>query len=202
MIRFVSLVAVFFLTGCISLVPPAKDLPPRYTLNASVVESSGTRMPVTLAIADARAEGAINTSRIAVRTAPNEIRYLPEGEWSDRVPRVFSLLVERSFEEQGRLLAVSDRVALPLADYVLFTDIQRFEAVRHDADRHVEVTFRVRLENRTGRVLAARRFDATEPMQSDDTAGAATALDAAAARATLELSEWAIGELERVEGGV
>ena len=163
MIRFASLAAAMLLVGCVSLIPPAKNLPPRYTLNAIEVSGDAERLPVTLAVADARAEGAINTSRIAVRTAPNEIRYLPEGEWAERVPRVFSQLVERTFEEQGRLLAVSDRVALPLADYVIFTDIQRFEAVRHLEDEVVEVTFRVRLENRTGRVLAARRFDGTLP---------------------------------------
>lgn len=199
MIRFASLAATVLLTGCISLVPPAKELPPRFTLSALSVDAEGERLPVTLAIADARAEGAINTSKIAVRVAPNEIRYLPDGEWSDRVPRILSLLIERSAEEQARFLAVSDRVALPLADYILFTDIQHFEAVRHSDQESVEVTFRVRLENRTGRVLAARRFDATEPMRSDDTAGAAFALDAAAARATAELGAWVVETVADIE---
>ena len=202
MIRFASLAAVMLLTGCVSLIPPAKNLPPRYTLNAIEGSGDAQRLPVTLAVADARAEGAINTSRIAVRTAPNEIRSLPEGEWAERVPRVFSQLVEPTFEEQGRLLAVSDRVALPLADYVIFTDIQRFEAVRHLEQEVVEVKFRVRLENRTGRVLAARRFDGTEPMLSDDTAGAAAAMDTAASRAAKEMADWAIVEIARVEGEV
>jgi ABC-type uncharacterized transport system auxiliary subunit len=187
------------LTGCISLVPKASDLPPRYTLEAEPAVPVTSRLPVTLAVADARAEGAINTSKIAVRTAANEIRYMPSGEWSDRLPRIVSLLIERSAENQGRLLAVSDRVALPLADYVVYTDIQTFEADRTASPEQVDVVFRLRLENRTGSVLGAQRFSASRPLNSIDTAGVAGALNRAAAEASGEAADWMIGVIEAAE---
>jgi ABC-type uncharacterized transport system auxiliary subunit len=191
--------AAALLSGCISLVPEARDLPPRYTLEALDAVPVTSRLPVTLAVADARAEGAINTSKIAVRTATNEIRYMPDGEWSDRLPRIVSLLLERSVENQGRLLAVSDRVALPLANYVIYTDIQTFEADRTIEPQQAEVTFRLRLENRTGSVIGARRFSATERLTGTDTAAVAKALNAAAAEAANEAADWAVGVIEASE---
>lgn len=193
MIRSLTLLAVVGLGGCVSLVPPANKLPPRYTLEAIETERRATQLPVTLAISDARAEGAYNTSKIAVRTGTNEIRYLPDGEWSDRAPRIVSLLIERSFEEQGGLLAISDRVALPLANYILYTDIRYFEANRSVPSETARVEYRVRLENRRGQVLGTRAFMGSEPITASTTAGAAAALNAAAARAAKDTVDWSLG---------
>jgi len=190
------LVAAASLTGCISLVSPATKLPPRYTLTAEDIAPQGDRLPVTLAIADARAEGALNTSKIAVRTAPNELRYLADGDWSDRAPLLFSLLLERSFEERAQLLAVSDRVALPIADYTVFADIAEMNVDRTSSDAMGKVTFRVRLQSRGGKVLGTRGFEATRRVEGATTRDAATAINAAAAQTTKEAAAWAMELIE------
>jgi ABC-type uncharacterized transport system auxiliary subunit len=187
------------LTGCVSLVPPASKLPPRYTLTPLEVSPEGPRFDRTLAIADARAEGALNTSKIAVLTGDNEIRYLPEGEWSDRAPRIFSLLIERSLEEREQLLAISDRVALPIANYTLFADMQRFNIDRRNGRALAEVSFRVRLEGRAGVTLGARGFEASADVTGMETRDAARALNEAASRSTAEMAEWVMGVIEETE---
>lgn len=200
MIRLLTAIsATALLSGCISLIPPASELPPRYVLTADEVEPAGPRIPVTLAIADARAEGALNTTKIAVLTAANEIRYMPDGEWSDRAPRVFSLLLERSFEERDQLLAVSDRVALPIANYTAYADIQNFQADRTKSPAVADVSFRVRLADQRGRTLGSKRFDAEETIGGNDTRATAAALNAAAARASAEVTAWALGLIEDAE---
>lgn len=190
--KFLAILPLALVGGCISLVPPANKLPPRYTLDVLDVEPSGEKLPVTLAVADARAEGALNTSRIAVLTAPNELRYLPDAEWSDRAPRIFSLLLERSFEERGRLLAVSDRVALPVADYVIYADMQAFNIDRNVEPYIADVEFRVRLETRRGRVLGASGFSAERTVSSREITANASAISEAAAQATSEAADWAL----------
>ncbi|GGY52550.1 ABC-type transport auxiliary lipoprotein family protein [Parvularcula lutaonensis] len=200
MIRLlIALSATVFVSGCISLVPPPSELPPRYTLTAKDIVDNGTPLPVTLAVADARAEGALNTTKIAVLTAENEIRYMPDGEWSDRAPRVLSLLLERSFEERERLLAVSDRVALPIADYTIYADISAFNADRTRNPAVADVSFRVRLEDQRGRVLQSKRFDAQVPINGKDTRAAAQALNDAAAQAASEAAAWALELIEANE---
>jgi ABC-type uncharacterized transport system auxiliary subunit len=167
-------------------------------MNAQAAPASqGEKLPVTLAVSDARSEASLNTSRIAVKTAPNEIRYLKGGEWSDRAPRIFSLLIERSFEAEGRLLAVSDRVALPVADYIFFADIEDLNVVRNDRDDVAFVTFRARLEDRRGRVLEARSFEAQHPVSDHSTQAAAMALNVAAGEAAAEAADWALTLIER-----
>lgn len=189
---FILMLTAVCLSGCISLVSPANKLPPRYTLTALDVPANGTDYPVTLAIADARAEGALNTSRIAVRTAPNELRYLPEGEWSDRAPLLFSLLLERSFEKRDQLLAVSDRVSLPIANYTMYTDISSMHLDRTGGQPEAVVTFRLRLEAARGRVVGTSAFSARRPVAVDDTRNAAQAINDAAASATREAASWAM----------
>jgi len=196
---FVPLVALVLTAGCVSLVPPASKLPPRYTLTPERVGEQGPEIDATLAIADARAEGAYNTSKIAVLTGANEIRYLAEGEWSDRAPRIFSLLLERSIEERDRLLAVSDRVALPLADYVLYADMQNFNIDRTREPAVADVTYRVRLEGRRGRTLGARSFSAEKVVAGRKTQEAASAINEAAAQATSETAAWALDLIEQAE---
>lgn len=186
------LLATASLTGCISLISPATKLPPRYTLTADDVAIEGQKIPVTLAIADARVEGALNTSKIAVRTAPNELRYLSDGDWSDRAPLLFSLLLERSFEARSQLLAVSDRVALPIADYTVFADISEMNLDRTGPEPLGKVGFRIRIQAGGGRVLGSEGFEATRVVLGDSTRDAATAINEAAAQATREASAWAM----------
>ncbi|NRA30405.1 MAG: membrane integrity-associated transporter subunit PqiC [Parvularculaceae bacterium] len=195
------LLATASLTGCISLISPATKLPPRYTLTAQEVSAQGPKYPVTLAIADARVEGALNTSKIAVRTAPNELRYLSEGDWSDRAPLLFSLLLERSFEERSQLLAVSDRVALPIANYTVFADISEMNLDRTGAQPLGKVTFRVRIQSGGGRVLGTEGFEATRVVSGDTTRDAATAINDAAAEATRDAVTWAMGVIAADQAG-
>ncbi|MEM6913520.1 MAG: ABC-type transport auxiliary lipoprotein family protein [Pseudomonadota bacterium] len=191
MIRPLLAVSILALGGCISLVPPAKTLAPRYTMTANeIAGSSGEPLDVTLAINDPRSEAAFNTARIAVMTAPNEIRYLPDAEWADRGPLLISILLERSFEEHQRLLAVSDRVALPVADYVFYTDISDLHLDRSAEPHKAHVSYRVRLENRRGRVLGAERFEATKVLDSSEPRAAAHAIGDAAADTAEAASAW------------
>lgn len=191
MIRSLLALSLLALGGCISLVPPAKTLPPRYTMNANDISGpTGEPLEVTLAINDPRSEAAFNTARIAVMTAPNEIRYLPDAEWADRGPLLISILLERSFEEHGRLLAVSDRVALPVANYVFYTDISALHIDRSVEPHVARVSYRVRLENRRGRVLGAQRFEATRTLTASEPRDAALAIGVAAADTAEAASAW------------
>lgn len=189
------------LGGCVSLVPPASKLPPRYTLSPADAPVGGPSYDATLAIADARAEGALNTSRIAVLTAPNELRYLRDGEWSDRAPLVFSLLLERSFEAREQLLAVSDRVALPIADYTAYADISAMHVDRSGEVPVATVRFRLRIEAGRSRVLGARSFAATRPVDDATTRAAAQAINVAAAETTREAAAWAMDLIGASEAG-
>lgn len=192
MSKFVLVLTALCLSGCISLISPAKDLPPRYTLTAAPLTERGADIFATLAVADARAEGALNSSRIAVRTAPNELRYLPEGEWSDRAPLLMSLLVERSFEERGQLLAVADRVSLPISDYTVYIDMSSMHLDRTGTVPEADVVFRVRLESGRGRVLGTQRFAERREVREDTTQMAAQAINDAASVATRDAASWAM----------
>ncbi|MEM9809772.1 MAG: ABC-type transport auxiliary lipoprotein family protein [Pseudomonadota bacterium] len=189
------------LTGCISsIVPDAKSLPPRYTIDAPEAAAvPGAPIDAALAISDARSEAAFNTSRIAVMTNPNEIRYLPNAEWSDRGPRMVSLLQERSFEALGRLKAVSDRVALPVADYIFYSDISAFHVDRSVKPHVARVEFRARVETTRGNILGAQRFVQTQTLANDTTREAAVAIGDAAAAASSQAAGWAVGLIEANE---
>lgn len=189
--------AVLSVSGCINLISPAKNLPPRYTLSAADIAPVEPKIPATIAIADARVEGALNTAKIAVRTAPNELRYLADGDWSDRVPRLFSRLLERSLEARQQFLAVSDRVALPISDYTLYADIAALNIDRTGRISQAEVVFRMRLEASRGTVLGAEEFSDRVEAKGNTTRDAAAAINIAAGQTTKEAAAWAAELIEQ-----
>ncbi len=132
---------------------------------------------------------ALDTDRILVREGAT-LSYLPDGQWSDRLPRLFQVRLIQAFENASRLGRVGrpgDRV---VPDVTLRVDIRSFgiEATRSVAV--VEVTARL-ISDRTGRVDAARAFSAEVPVVGISAAAAAPALDAAMAQVMREIVRWA-----------
>jgi cholesterol transport system auxiliary component len=132
---------------------------------------------------------ALDSERILVREGP-ALAYLPDGQWSDRLPRLFQVRLIQAFENASRLGRVGrpgDRV---VPDVTLSVDIRSFgvEAARSTAI--VEVTARL-ISDRTGRVGAARAFRAEVPVSGITAAAAAPALDAAMAEVMRDIVRWA-----------
>lgn len=185
------LAALLALPGCVSLLPESGDLAPRLTLDAGEAgPPTGAPLGATLAIADPRSEAAFNTVDVAVQTSPLQYEYLAGAEWTDRAPLLFGLFLERAFENEGRYAAVGDRVALPVADFTLLTDIRALHLDETDGQSRAVVAYGARLINRRGETLGSRIFRAETPLDARDNDAAVRALNDAARRAAAQTIAW------------
>lgn len=117
---------------------------------------------------------------------------LKGAQWADRLPRLIQARLVQAFENVGHKAAVGrpgDRIA---ADRLLTLDIRAFEI---DADRGVAVvSISAKLvTDSSGRVGAARVFNAQEAAGVVEGATAAQALDAALSRILIDIVGWTGG---------
>ncbi|WP_306250567.1 ABC-type transport auxiliary lipoprotein family protein [Parvularcula sp. IMCC14364] len=191
----VSMMAV---AGCQSLLVGNGETPPRYTLSpVPGTVAAQTQLAARLVIADPVAEAAFETSRIARSPEPLRYEYFANAEWSDRAPNLFRIFLVRSFENNGRIQAVGDRVTLPIGDFILDTDIRSFHVEMQDGQNIARVAYFARLSDRRNNSIASRLFEVNEPVNGSALPSAVEALNSAVNRVGNETVVWAISEIEQ-----
>ena len=111
-------------------------------------------------------------------------------EWEDRLPRLMQARLIQSFENASRLRAVGspgDKIA---ADFVLLTELRAFEMSVADGAAVIEIAAKI-VDERSGRIVAARVFHVAVPAETVQGPRAIAALNAAFVKAASELVLWA-----------
>lgn len=185
--------AMASLSGCASLILGNGDVPPRYTLQPIAI-STGTadQLKVRLVVTDPQSEAAFDTSRISFSPEPLRYEYYVDGEWTDQLPLLFGIFLQRNFENDGRIGTVGDRVSVPLGDYVLRTDIRAFHIQRRGETRTALVSYSAKLFNSRNEAIATRIFSTSEPVPEPGLDGAVEALNLAARRSAVETVDWTL----------
>ncbi|MBY0293280.1 MAG: ABC-type transport auxiliary lipoprotein family protein [Alphaproteobacteria bacterium] len=148
---------VCLLSGC-SLLENSEPLP-LYTLKGKPFESRD-QLSVSLAIETPLSEASLNTPRIAVTPSPYQRDYLAEGEWPDKLPKIFQEALFESLTQRWGGKYVNRLSASLQTKYVLSTEIQDFSVYHLDQslpEVHLKVVFKlIDLPNR--QVMAAHTF--------------------------------------------
>nr|WP_281502935.1 ABC-type transport auxiliary lipoprotein family protein [Ancylobacter crimeensis] len=180
------------LGGCAALLGGNQAVP-TFDLSAPravPVERTGVRV---LVISDPTSLAVLNTEKIVVEPQPGQVAYLGNAQWSDRLPPLFQARLIETFENSSRARSVArpgDRVT---ADYVLLTDIRSFGLQTFASpEAVVEVSAKI-VDDRAGRIVAAKVFTGRAPAGSSSGAEATRALDAASDQVFIELVKWASG---------
>lgn len=181
--------AALVLAGCSVL--GGGDAPATYDLSAprDLGVKGGTGAQIL--IPEPTAVKAIDSDRIVVRPANQEIAYLAGSQWSDRLPRLVQLRIVEAFENTGRVRAVGRPGQNLSIDYQVVTDIRRFQLDVSGGARRAVAEVSVKLMNdRNGRVVATEVFTAEVPAASDAPPAAVAALDAALNMILAETVKW------------
>ncbi len=127
--------------------------------------------------------------RIIVKDANGAVSFLGGGQWADRLPRLIQARLIQTFENASRIKAVSrpgDRVS---PDYLLNTEIRAFQISAATGEATVEISARL-VNDRSGRIAAARVFSARVPVSAVDAASAARGLDEALSTVLRDIVRW------------
>lgn len=196
-IRSVQAVFLSCLAGCVSLLPETAPPKPRYAINAVAADALvGGMHDWSLAIEDPRTTRVYDTVRIAVSTQPGKIEYFAGAEWADRAPRLLQSALVQSLEDSTRILTVGDRMAVPLSDFVLQSDIRRIQLNIRGGARTAVVSVYARLTDGRGKIYAARLFESAQQASSDDPDQVVAAFDAAFAEVIAGLANWTLDQGE------
>ncbi len=183
--RFITpLVMAFIVTAC-----SASPSPTTFDLSAPTTVKAARSSHTQLAISEPLTVQALDSDRLIVKDSNGSISYLPSGQWADRLPRLVQTRLIQTFENASRLGKVNrpgDRI---VADQQLNTEIRDFQIESATGEAVVSVSAKI-VNDRTGRIVAARIFSARVPAQAIEADKAALHLDEALSRVLTDIVIW------------
>lgn len=195
MTRFPMLFALV-LSAC-SAVSQASAPLDAYTLQPLPVaeRQSGSRH---LVVELPTASGALATDRILIKPNPLQAEYLPKGRWVDPVPELIQTLLVASLQNTGGFRLVGRDGAGMTPDFVALVEVNDFQA---EAPAKTGTLVRVGmtlslLSAENNRLIATRRFDATQMAAGSDTLPLVSAFDAATRQVLADAVAW-VGKTAR-----
>lgn len=174
--------AALLVAACSSSAPPAT-----FDLTAPRDGLTSGRGRGLLVVAEPQALAAIDSNRIIVMTGGG-IAYLPDAQWSDRLPKLIQTRLIQTFENGRRIQAVGrpgDRL-VPVAQ--LNSEIRTFGIDERSGEAVVELSVKI-VNDRTGRILAGEVFSSRVPSAAGGPAATA-ALDAATQNLLRDVVRW------------
>ena len=142
-----------------------------------------------LVIAEPSALAPLDGDRILVRPVPGQAATLGDAQWEDRLPKLVQARLLQSFENATRLRSVgrpSDKIA---TDFALLTELRAFEISIADGSAVVEIAAKI-VNERSGRIIAARVLRVTVPAGGPEGAAAVNAINEAFMQAATQLVLW------------
>lgn len=185
------LALALFVGACSALQapPPATyDLTaPRDVPGLKVSTNAQILVPETTALR------ALDSDRIMVTTG-SQVTYYPDAQWPDRLPKLIQTKTIQTFEASHRARAVGRPGEGLSIDYQLITEARAFQ---YDGGAHmarVEIYAKL-LNDRNGRVVAAKLFSADVPVGNNSAGAVVASLDAAMSQVLVEMVQWTLGRL-------
>ncbi|MDF2231856.1 ABC-type transport auxiliary lipoprotein family protein [Albimonas sp. CAU 1670] len=200
------------LTGCAELAsiggvataPDLYSLSPKSTF-ASDLPEVGAQIVVEAPTADA----SVNTDRIAIKPNPLQVKYFSGARWVDRAPLVVQRLMVESFENTGKVAAVSQSSVGLRNDFTVITDLREFQGELQqgapvEGPDSKPVLARVRLnikiiQEPQGLIIGSQAFPAAVEATEPGMLAVANAFDEALGRAMRNAVEWTIRTIDAAE---
>jgi phospholipid/cholesterol/gamma-HCH transport system substrate-binding protein len=133
---------------------------------------------------------ALDTQAFLVGSEASQDVAFPGSKWSDAVPNLIRAKLIQTFENAGYARIGDDSQGLT-ADRQLLSDIHAFRVTSGDKPEAV-VALAAKIVGGDGKVIDARAFRATAPVEKMDAPAAAAAINAAFAKVATDLVTWAL----------
>lgn len=197
---FVLAAALALLAACSPL--PGLQEPPRlYTLTPADAFPRGIA-PVSeqLLIEAPAAAAGLDTARIALRTAPTNLDYFANVNWTDRAPAMIQNLMVESFERSRAINAVGRESSALRADWILRPELRDLQAeYPGDPTRTAPVArvgINVKLIAAQRRAIeASETFEAAIPAKDASFSSVIEAFDQALEQVLAASVVWTLGRL-------
>jgi cholesterol transport system auxiliary component len=129
----------------------------------------------------------LDTEKIVAEPTPGVVTYLPDAQWSDRLPKLLQARMIEAFENSSRIKPVARAGDKVNADAQMVTDIRTFGIQGKDAV--VELSVKL-IGTRGGRINAAKIFTARVPAPSVSGGAGAAAINDALIVVLVDIVRW------------
>lgn len=144
----------------------------------------------TLLVDPPAVPGTLRTLRLPVTVADTQVQYLKAASWVEPPARLFQRLLIDVVAQRGGTVALDSRQYTGSATRRLGGTLLELGLDTRGGSR-ARVRFDATLLGANGAILAVRRFETTEPVGAEDPATVGAALNVAANRLAVEVSDWA-----------
>jgi cholesterol transport system auxiliary component len=164
MLRFLIIIAVVIgLNGC-SMFTPVKN-PTLYVIN-TVPESIPKRHSdgSSLVVITPDANQLYSSSDMAYTTSPYQVAYYAKNSWAEPPAQMLKPLMIDTLQKTHHYQAVSTADVLGQNDYVLHTQLQQLQQDFYQGRSYIHLKILAQLvRSNTGKIVATKFFDITEP---------------------------------------
>jgi cholesterol transport system auxiliary component len=188
-----ALLAALTLGAC--QLPGGGEPPNLYTLTPkNTFASDLPNVEWQLIVETPIAAAGLNTSRIALQRSPVTLEYYANANWTDVAPLMVQTLLIESFENSGKIVAVSRESTTLRADYVLKTELREFQA---EYDAAGPPRARVRINAKLARmpdraIIGSHTVERTVRAEGNDLPAIAMAFDEALGGTMRRIVEWSL----------
>ncbi|MGD9868170.1 MAG: ABC-type transport auxiliary lipoprotein family protein [Hyphomicrobiales bacterium] len=194
-----SVVSALLLGGCaIGSTPP----PATYDITAPKIMTVSAPRPskFQLVVNEPTAVRSLETDRIMVKPANEQIAYYKGAAWGDRLPRLLQARMVESFQNAGLVSGVGSRGDRIDADLELATQVQSFQVEvgsAGGAEAHATLHAKV-VDGQRGRIIASRSFESRVKTSPDDVGQMVVSLNQAFDSVLREMVPW-VAKQKRVD---
>jgi cholesterol transport system auxiliary component len=186
--------------GALSSLNSASQPLPTFDLGvaAGAPAREASRSRRVLLVAPPSALGAFDSDRMVIKPNALQVAYLPNSRWVDSAPRQMQTLLIRAIANSGAVGYVGGDAAGPVADYVLLTDIQAFQAELAPDGRPGQVTVRLTLtlvRDADRQLVGSRILERKAPLPSTDPLAVANAFNTAMTSLLQEATRWTVSSM-------
>ena len=205
LLRRFGIATVFLFVSSCSILPATENLE-IYQLPAaeSASRSSGGSLPWTLRLATPYSSYITDSPRVLVLRQGNQLSSYKGIRWSDPAPVLLRNRLVAAFRADGRFNSVSNgNSSNNLAtDLELGGDLSAFQVEYTNDGPQATIRFYATLSQPLrNRIVAARSFEVSEPVQNRGTSEIITAFGLSADRLAAEIIDWAVQQGRALQTG-
>ncbi|HBD20865.1 MAG TPA: ABC transporter [Arenimonas sp.] len=195
--RLLALAAALSLAGC-SIVGPTSEVQIFAPRTAITADSAWPAVDWQLSVSTPDTHQLLDSTRIAVRPAPDRLQTYKGARWADSAPELLQTALVQAFEDSGRIAAVG-RFGGTRGDFGLFTELRAFETVYSGGRPEVVVELQARLVALRGPGgVTAKRFRVVVPSEGEQIEPVVAAFGQAMTQLSQDVVGWTLVEGQRV----
>ena len=193
-----AMAASLMLSAC-SVLPEREvltlyQLPSKSVYSAASSSSGVSPIPLTMRVAEPSSSQAIGTTRILVLPHGNEVSAYSGVRWTDPAPVLLRDHIANALRSSGRMRSVTTDAGTVQVDLELDGDLGAFQVEYRRGQPEVQLLFdAIVTQPGLNRIIASKRFQASEPVTGNQPPEVVEAYGRAADRLAHDVGRWAEG---------